>query len=252
MLVANLWVSAKLYNGTVCQLESVVYASAEDKARGIIAYAVMSSPEYIGPVFDADIPNSFRVPTLMRPSTSRPGIWRTQLPLLAAAGITVHKSQGMTLPEFFGLFGDREIALGSTYVMLSRAVTLSGMVFRDQVTLKRLVGLSRSDRADQRRAFELDLDARAIQTLTAWSLRADLPLGRQAAIITALTEAQAAHVEATLKAEQRKLDRAAAAKAEAIVQIEKRKADKAAVAAGQAPKAPKRSRIVPAPANYNV
>ena len=139
--------------------------------------------------------------------------------------------------------------------MLSRAVTLSGMVFRDQVTLKRLVGLSRSDRADQRRAFELDLDARAIQTLTAWSLRADLPLGRQAAIITALTEAQAAHVEATLKAEQRKLDRAAAAKAEAIVQIEKRKADKAAVAAGQAPKAPKapkRSRIVPAHANYNV
>ena len=133
--------------------------------------------------------------------------------------------------------------------MLSRAVTLSGMVFRDQVTLKRLVGLSRSDRADQRRAFELDLDARAIQTLTAWSLRADLPLGRQAAIITALAEAQAAHVVATLKAEQRKLDRAAAAKAEAIVQIEKRKADKAAVAAGQAPKAPKRSRLVPAPAN---
>ena len=53
--------------------------------------------------------------------------------------------------------------------------------------------------------------------------------------ITALTEAQAAHVEATLKAEQRKLDKAAAAKAEAIVQIEKRKADKAAVAAGGGP-----------------
>jgi len=154
----------------------------------------------------------------------------------------------MTLLHFFGLFGAREIALGSTYVMLSRGVGLSAMVFRDSVTLKRLVGLSRSDRADQRRAFELDLDARAIETLTGWSLRADLPGARLAEIIAALEEAKAAHAQATTNALQRKAERTAAAKAEACVQIEKRKADKAAVAAGQAPKAkaPKRARLVPA------
>ena len=83
----------------------------------------------------------------------------TQLPLLAASAITVHKAQGMSLAFFQAIFGDKELALGCTYVQLSRATALSGIVLKDPMTLKRLIGLSQSDRADQRCAFDLKCDA---------------------------------------------------------------------------------------------
>ena len=79
----------------------------------------------------------------------------TQLPLLAASAITVHKAQGMSLAFFQAIFGDKELALGCTYVQLSRATALSGIVLKEPMTLKRLIGLSQSDRADQRCAFDL-------------------------------------------------------------------------------------------------
>lgn len=247
LLTANLWLAGKLYNGTLCDLHSVVYPSVEEQARGIIAYAVMSSAEYTGPVFNAAIPGSFRVPTLTRPSGTRPGVTRTQLPLLAAAGLTVHKSQGMTLHRFFGLFGDRELAMGSTYVMLSRCVALAGMTFRDALTLKRLVGLSQSDRADMRRAFEFELDGRVVQTLTEWAARAGVPPDRRAEIVAALAEAQAERSAATARAEQRKAGRAAAAKATAAIEMDKRKAAAAAKAAAKAAQpAAKRPRVAAA------
>ena len=89
------------------------------------------------------------------------------LPLIAAAAITVHKSQGMSLEFFQALFGKSELALGCTYVQLSRATALVGLVLRDPMSLDRLVGLSRSDRADQRAAFDLRCDAGAVATLRA-------------------------------------------------------------------------------------
>ena len=169
LLTANLWVDAGLYNGTECYLHYAVFASAEDcdavGRDGAVAYVVMSSRTYTGPQCDPIIPHSFKVPTLTRPASSRKFVTRTQLPLICAAGITVHKSQGMSLEFFFLLFGENELALGSTYVSLSRATSLLGVLTRDVLTLKRLIGLSLSDRADMRRAFDIECDKLSIATM---------------------------------------------------------------------------------------
>ena len=169
LLTANLWVDAGLYNGTECYLHYAVFASAEDcdavGRDGAVAYVVMSSRTYTGPQCDPNIPHSFKVPTLTRPASSRKFLTRTQLPLICAAGITVHKSQGMSLEFFFLLFGENELALGSTYVSLSRATSLLGVLTRDVLTLKRLIGLSLSDRADMRRAFDIECDKLSIATM---------------------------------------------------------------------------------------
>ena len=71
----------------------------------------------------------------------------------------------MPLEFFFLLFGENELALGSTYVSLSRATSLLGVLTRDVLTLKRLMGLSLSDRADMRRAFDIECDKLSIATM---------------------------------------------------------------------------------------
>lgn len=71
----------------------------------------------------------------------------------------------MSLVFFFLLCGEKELALGSTYVSLSRATSLLGVLTRDVLTLKRLMGLSLSDRADMRRAFDIECDKLSIATM---------------------------------------------------------------------------------------
>ena len=178
----------------------------------------MSSDQYLAATFDAAIPGSFRVPVLTRPGDkAHPFVVRTQLPLMPAAAITVHKSQGMSLAFFQALFGDSELALGCTYVQLSRAVALSGIVLKDTMTLKRLIGLSQSERADQRCAFDIKCEEGAIKTLRiareACTAASEAPLAAEldAAIAEAETELVAA--KAALK---RRIDAKAAQKAAAI------------------------------------
>ena len=73
----------------------------------------------------------------------------------------------MTVPFFFLRIGDTERALGSRYVALSRGTGMLSFVVTDEegATLERLIGLSRSERADQRRAFDLMLDESCSATM---------------------------------------------------------------------------------------
>jgi len=178
----------------------------------------MSSVKYLGAAFDAAIPHSFRIPVLNRPGDlEHPGVSRTQLPLIAAAAITVHKSQGMSLEFFQALFGESELALGCTYVQLSRATALVGLVLRDMMTLKRLIGLSRSDRADQRCAFDLKCDAGAIASLKAARAVSAPGSADEIALNVAITaaEGELEQARATLKSRLDAKSQAAAAKAAA-------------------------------------
>jgi hypothetical protein len=188
------------------------------------AYVVVSSDKYLGPQHDPDIPHSFRIPVLTRPAgKSHPGAERTQLPLIAAAGITVHKSQGMSLAIFKARFGASEIAIGSTYVQLSRVMSLAGLILEETLTLQRLVGLSRSDRADQRLAFDLKCDAGVLDTLRkARSACGPDDFARADALDADITEAET-ELSRARDLLQRRLTAKAMAKADAAAKAAARK-----------------------------
>jgi ATP-dependent exoDNAse (exonuclease V) alpha subunit len=55
---------------------------------------------------------------------------RTQYPLMLAWGITIHKSQGLTLEKVVVELGDKDFAAGLSFVAISRVKTLKGLAFR--------------------------------------------------------------------------------------------------------------------------
>ena len=53
----------------------------------------------------------------------------TQLPLMMAWGITIHKSQGLTLEKVVVELGDKDFSAGLTFVAISQVKTLQGLAF---------------------------------------------------------------------------------------------------------------------------
>ena len=67
---------------------------------------------------------------------------RTQLPLTLAWAITIHKSQGATYDKAIVNIGEKEIALGLTYVAFSRVRTLEGLLLRGCYGVDRIMKLN--------------------------------------------------------------------------------------------------------------
>src|SRR5882762_5592715 len=57
---------------------------------------------------------------------------------MMAWGITIHKSQGLTLERVVVELGDKDFAAGLTFVAISRVKTLKGLAFRTHFDHARL------------------------------------------------------------------------------------------------------------------
>ena len=147
----------------------------------------------------------------------------------------------MTVPFFFLRIGDTERALGSRYVALSRGTGMQSFVITDEegVTLKRLIGLSRSERAEQRRAFDLMLDESCIATMQqAGGRYADGYPDGDAALAAAVDRAQQAHADGRARNDARIAERVAELRV-----VKQRAVDAAAASRGaSAAAAPQRKR----------
>ena len=68
---------------------------------------------------------------------------RQQLPLKLAWALTIHRSQGLTLPQAWVDIGKSEQTLGITYVALSRVKQLSSLIV-EPMTFDRLKSINKS------------------------------------------------------------------------------------------------------------
>ena len=155
MLNINLWVEAGLVNGAKGTIIQIVY-SADDHPPGLPRFVLVQFDEYLGPAFVSSIPRSVPiVPVTLRDDTCVHE--RTQLPLILAWAISIHKSQGSTLTTAVIDIGKKDFAPGLSFVALSRIKTLQNSIV-EFITYKRLVKSKKSKAILLRESEERRLD----------------------------------------------------------------------------------------------
>lgn len=88
---------------------------------------------------------------------------RQQLPLRLAWALTIHKSQGLTLPKAWIDIGKSERTAGVSYVAISRVKTLSSCVI-EPMTFDRLTSINKSTSLQFKLDEEVRLDNLAHET----------------------------------------------------------------------------------------
>jgi ATP-dependent DNA helicase PIF1 len=99
MLTMNLWSSVGLCNGATGTVVDIVYHNNHQPPNLPIA-VIVEFENCRGPVFNENQP--LCIPIIPITVTSQTGIGfheRQQLPLRLAWALTIHKSQGLTLPK---------------------------------------------------------------------------------------------------------------------------------------------------------
>ena len=96
---------------------------------------------------------------------------RTQLPLILAWAITIHKSQGLTLSKAVIDLGPRDFALGLAFVAISRVKSLDGLAFRSDFPISRLL---RPTETESMRQLQNDTNCRLQESLVLDEFEMDL------------------------------------------------------------------------------
>jgi hypothetical protein len=136
MVTVNLWTSVGLCNGAKGIIKHILY-QANHKPPDLPIAVIVQFENYTGPSF-AGIANGVPIPPITVSFDSGNCIYeRQQLPLKLAWALTIHKSQGLTLPKCWVDIGKNESILGITYVAISRVKTLSSLII-EPVTFDRL------------------------------------------------------------------------------------------------------------------
>ena len=119
---------------------------------------------YKGPSISKTIPSCVPICPITVTSQCLDGMHeRQQLPLKLAWAITIHKSQGLTLPKAWIDIGQTEKTAGISYVAISRVKTLCSCII-EPMTFERLKGLRNSTNLKYRLEEEKRLDELAQDT----------------------------------------------------------------------------------------
>ncbi len=169
MLTMNLWASVGLCNGATGTVVDIIYQNNHQPPDLPIA-VIVEFENYRGPVFNENQPLCIPICPITVTSQTEIGFHeRQQLPLRLAWALTIHKSQGLTLPKAWIDIGKSERTAGVSYVAISRVKTLASCVI-EPMTYERLTSLKSSANLQYRLEEENRLDHLA-QTTKSSALR---------------------------------------------------------------------------------
>ena len=157
MLTMNLWSSVGLCNGATGTVAHIIYQNNHQPPDLPIA-VIVEFENYRGPVFNENQPLCIPVYPITVISHTKTGFHeRTQLPLRLAWALTIHKSQGLTLPKAWTDIGKSEGTAGVSYVAISRVKSVESCVV-EPMTYERLTSLKSSANLQYRLEEENRLD----------------------------------------------------------------------------------------------
>ena len=152
MLTANLWTEKGLVNGSLGTVENIIFENGPPSLPTVV---FVKFDKYNEPT----ITNLGRVKVVLivlikRTWEGKMGICsRVQLPICLAWAITVHKSQGLTLPKAKIDLGNNEFAAGLSFVALSQVRSMNDLYLK-HFTFERLQRIKNCSRLQERRKEE--------------------------------------------------------------------------------------------------
>ena len=143
MLTMNLWSSVGLCNGATGTVIDFIFENNHHPPDLPVA-VIVQFDNYRGPPFNETQASCVPICPMSVSSQSENGFHeRQQLPIRLAWALTIHKSQGLKLPNAWIDIGKSETTAGVSYVSISRVKTLSYCVI-EPMTYERLTSLTSS------------------------------------------------------------------------------------------------------------
>jgi ATP-dependent DNA helicase PIF1 len=143
MLTMNLWPSVGLCNGATGTIIDFIYQVEQQPPHLPIA-VIVQFDDYNGPSISDTLHSCVPIcPVTVSAQLSEGVHERQQLPLRLAYALTIHKSQGLTLPKAWVDIGKSEKTPGISYVAISRVKTLTSCVI-EPMTFERLTSMKSS------------------------------------------------------------------------------------------------------------
>lgn len=143
ILRCNLWTAQGLCNGSLGVVEDIIYKPTTDQSNHLYEVPIcilVRFHRYTGPtIYNGLLPI---VRTSINFKIGSTKCLRKQFPLQLAYGISIHRSQGITLDSCVVDIGDSEFGLGLTYVALSRIKTFNGLLIDPAFPLERLMKIN--------------------------------------------------------------------------------------------------------------
>ena len=127
MLRQNLWVQKGLVNGSIGTVHRIIYSDNPPPALPSVVVCVF--PGYTGPPFIQGVPNSVPITCVQRTWQQNDTVLsRTGIPLVLSWAMTIHKCQGLTMPNAVIDIGPREQTTGLSFVAMSRVRSINNLV----------------------------------------------------------------------------------------------------------------------------
>ena len=133
MLTMNLWQSVYFCNGSTGRVLDIIYHN-DHRPPDLPIAVIVKFDNYVGPSI-SEVPAA--VPIVPVSISVNSVHERQQLPLRLSWAMTIHKSQGLTLPKAWIDLGKSKATLSMSYVAISRVRNLSALVI-EQITFDRL------------------------------------------------------------------------------------------------------------------